>query len=377
MFIEGLELCINNGYFLYNDVVYRQVFGVAMGGSLSVAISGLLLDHVLDKVIKNTGIKPLMLIKYVDDILAIMNRDDIETFLLELNSIHQRLKFTCEWEINGKINYLDITLLRRSGRIYTKWFRKPLAKNLVLNFYSKHPYRYKKNLTHNFMIKAIRLTDNCNRREIRYKIFKLFLDNWYPVEFLKNQWKICLKQVHSVELTCNINKKQTPEYRSLDFIDGLSDKIAKLFKNHEINNIQLALKPINKISMLLHNLKDNIKINKQNDVIYKLQCLDCKQVYIGHTSMWIEMRIKHHKSNAKTNTTTNTALSTHVINNNHKIDWDNVIILHKENKTSKRRILESIYIQKHDKVIMNDRREIGKVGYMYADCLNRINKDHK
>lgn len=81
--------------------------------------------------------------------------------------------------------------------------------------------------------------------------------------------------------------------------------------------------------------------------------------------MWIETRITHHKSNAKIDTKTNTALSTHLINNNHRADWNNVSLLHKESKTMKRRILEAIYIHKYDKYIINDRIEIGKIGSMY------------
>lgn len=98
--------------------------------------------------------------------------------------------------------------------------------------------------------------------------------------------------------------------------------------------------------------------------------MDCTQLYIGHTAMWLESRIQHHKSNAKNGTKTNTALSLHLINKNHKADWDNVQVLHNESKTTKRRILESIYIHKFEERILNDRLEIGKLGMMYAELLS-------
>lgn len=65
-------------------------------------MSGLYLDYVLDRTTENTSIRPTLLIKYVDDILAIVDRDEVESFLTELNSVHKRLKFTCEWEVKNK-----------------------------------------------------------------------------------------------------------------------------------------------------------------------------------------------------------------------------------------------------------------------------------
>ena len=55
-----------------------------------------------------------LLARYVDDILVIYdsiisNENDI---LNDLNSIHSKIKFTHENEIDNKINYLDLTITK-------------------------------------------------------------------------------------------------------------------------------------------------------------------------------------------------------------------------------------------------------------------------
>lgn len=102
-----------------------------MGGTLS-EFSGIDVDHVLNKVMEETGIKSAPLVKYVNDMLAIVDRDEVKVFLAALNVVHGKLKFTCEWKKNWRISYLDLTIIRRNGSLTIKWYRKQLSKNIML-----------------------------------------------------------------------------------------------------------------------------------------------------------------------------------------------------------------------------------------------------
>lgn len=389
-FLEGVELCVNNGYFVYNNTFYKQLFGVSMGGSLSVVFSGLYLDYVFNKTIESTSIKPTLLIKYVDDVLAVLDKDEVEGFLTELNSFHKKLKFTCEWEERGRLNFLDLTLYRRAGRITTKWYRKPIAKTLILNYYSWHPKNYKFNVMHNLISKAIRLTDVNYINEIKRKVFKILRDNWYPLHYIQQCWlkwyNKCFGNHTMIKIKKGIGDEEVIdhnnttvkkgdnqyEYRSLEYLEGLSEKINAIIRNQGFTRIRLAYKPNNKIASLLSTMKDKIQFNKEKGLIYQIGCNSCPMVYIGHTSMWLESRISHHISNAKPSTKTNTALSTHLLNNAHNADWENVKILHREEKDNRRKLLEAMYINKSDSISMNDRSEIGKIGTVYANVLGLI-----
>lgn len=84
-------------------------------------LSGILMNHILDKVLLITGIKPIVLLKYADNIRAIMRIDEMKTFIDCLNSIHTIICFTTEIESRGKINFLDTSIKEWNGKIATLW----------------------------------------------------------------------------------------------------------------------------------------------------------------------------------------------------------------------------------------------------------------
>lgn len=101
-FLKILQFCLNdNNYFVYNDKIYNQIFGMPMGNPLSPTIADIILDKLLDDTIeelksKNIHIKTIL--KYVDDILAIVKRKDMEIILATLNKFHNKIQFTIEGE---------------------------------------------------------------------------------------------------------------------------------------------------------------------------------------------------------------------------------------------------------------------------------------
>jgi len=40
----------------------------------------------------------------------------------------------------NKLNFLDITLIKKDGRVYSNWFCKPTFSGRFLNFHSQHPF---------------------------------------------------------------------------------------------------------------------------------------------------------------------------------------------------------------------------------------------
>lgn len=267
---------------------------------------------------------------------------------------------------------MDITLIRRNRTIITKWYKKPISKDLLINYYSWHPRRYKMNILNNLMLRAIRLTDLRLMSGIRAKVYSILSANWYPFDTIDNEWKKCMSRVYgnkrNSEKQINDCKTLKWEYRSLDYVDNLSECINSILMNQGFRELRLPYKPRNKINLFVHSMKDPVIKERQKDVIYKVSCKDCQSVYIGHTSMWISRRMYHHKMNTKTNT----ALSLHCLQKQHSSDLEKVEVLHLERKTEKRRILEAIYIRKNLEVAMNDRNEIGVVGSAYAALIDKL-----
>lgn len=215
--------------------------------------------------------------------------------------------------------------------------------------------------------------------KVRSKVFKILIANWFPLQVIKEQWLKCRQMVYGnvtnnrgiQEISKEVGKSGV-EYRSLAYIEGLSEMIDSILKNEGFCNIKLSYRPINKIVQFVHNMKEKIEIKRKKDVVYEISCKKCDLVYVGHTSMWVERRLYHHKSNAKPTAKTGTALSAHLLRNLHEADWEGVKVLHTESKIEKRRILESMYIYMNNERVMNDRNESGLIGTIYAAVMKHL-----
>ena len=110
---------------------------------------------------------------------------------------------------------------------------------------------------------------------------------------------------------------------SLPYINKISEITARILKKH---NVEVAHKPTSKFKSMFNKHKDHRKPLDRNNVIYKIPCQDCEQVYISETSKTANTRITEHK-NATRREDSRSLPATHVINHNHRFDWTKTTIL--------------------------------------------------
>jgi len=386
MFIEGLKIC-NKQYFLFNDNIYRQLDGISMGGSLSVNLSGIFMNNLIDKAMSQSQVKPVLLMKYVDDILCIMKEDEVERFLLTLNSIHPNIKFTVEMEVNQNISFLDLSICRNGISDFKyRWYCKPTSSGRMLNFYSNHPYSQRLNVLTNFIIRALRLSHLDFWDELKTVIFQRLLDNGYPIKLIKKVWhRECGVISNSHKYKCwhkfehspdgprqngRNNKNETCSYVSFTFRKGISENLGKMFNEQGLNNTKFGYKGTNKISKMYPPLKDKLDPKYSNNVIYKINCNDCNEFYIGQSKN-LGNRLQQHKDDIK-HLSARTALCAHSVNKDHRINFKDVKILDREENRRKREHLESLYILKHSEQTMNFKTDIGTKGLLYANVINML-----
>ena len=89
-FIELLSLCTCNVLMSTHDGFYRQVDGLAMGSPPAPLLANVCL-HKHDATIRDNA---KLYARYMDEVLRSMKSRDIVNKLLEINSIHEKLKFT-------------------------------------------------------------------------------------------------------------------------------------------------------------------------------------------------------------------------------------------------------------------------------------------
>ncbi|XP_072384601.1 uncharacterized protein [Diabrotica undecimpunctata] len=127
------------------------------------------------------------------------------------------------------------------------------------------------------------------------------------------------------------------KYGSLPYIEGLTQSFTRLFSQYKIANYNNK-----KLNLFNSRLKDPVPLEKNCNAIYGIPC-ECGKIYIGHTSQRLSKRLALHISDCKPKPLA-TSLSIHVNENDHRVLYDEAIILDRAEKEAHRKILEICYI---------------------------------
>ena len=143
-----LELATSASSFLFNDKLYEQVDGVAMGSACGPTLDNIFLCYFEEKWLSHCPVqfKPFLYRRYVDDtFLLFKDSDHINLFLNYLNSKHGNIKFTKESEQDNTLPFLDVSITRKHNTFETSVFRKKTFTGLSSHYLSSEPRMYKTN----------------------------------------------------------------------------------------------------------------------------------------------------------------------------------------------------------------------------------------
>lgn len=383
-FINAVKLILNSNYFQFNNNIYKQKFGVAMGQPLSSTIADLVMQN-LEETILNNSTSISFYQRYVDDILVSSDPNNIENILNTFNNFHPRLQFTLEKEDSLSINFLDLTLYRNlNGAIETNWYRKIIKSNRYLNFHSNTTIKYKKSIINSLVDRAIILSSNKFHTTNINLIKNILIQNKYPIQFINKNITSRIRilknrnNTQSVDLQPNclgteFNNSQIHDvlnYITLPYIPTLSLLIEKELKKY---NLQIAYKNHNTIGQnFFNNLKDKTELTNQSNLVYQINCNNCKATYIGQTKQYFNKRISQHKNSInlklKYPNKPNTALSDHAVDNLHNFNFASPKLLKSEKNLKKRLIYEMIEIKK-DSNSVNYNTDIENLSTIYHNLF--------
>lgn len=378
-FLKILQFCLNdNNYFIYKDKIYNQIFGMPMGNPLSPTIADIILDNLLDSAIeelKNKNIFIKYIVKYVDDILAIIKSDDQEEILSTFNKYHSKIQFTIEREKNQEIAYLDTKLIRRKNSIIFDWFAKETSSGRIMNFHATQPKNQIINTAKNFISRILHISDELFHTKNKHIIFNILKSNSFPNKLISTLIEDTITQIKNKNDNnpTSIEKEQKYFY-SVKYIPGLTDN-KNIRTSIETNNISFAYKPNKTLSTIFSAIKAPINKQQQNNIVYELQCKgnneqSCELIYIGTTKRSLETRMGEHMMDIQRKKET-TALSTHILNTQHKIDFEGVRILDKVRGDKKRFTIESLRIQENIKKTMNVKEDTNNISANYRVAITK------
>ena len=301
-----------------------------MGCSISVVLAEITLQSLKTQIFSQKQDEICIWKRYVDDVLAMIPKDNVNTFLDYINSFNVNIQFTTEIEENNSIPFLDLQISKDlSGLLSFSIYKKPSHTDKYLDFESNHPLQQKFSVMQTLLHRADRLCSNENKLEEIRNVKAALRKNGYPKSIVNK----------SFSNSNRINPQENNfKYISAPYIKGTSERINRILK---IFDIRLGHKPTNTLRSKLCNLKDKRRSQDAYDAIYKINCTDCDQVYIGETSKNLHARVKEHESKVR-NHRAESQIFQHVRDTDHTIDW-NAKVISKCSNTRSRTFLEACY----------------------------------
>ena len=354
-----LQLATKNNIFMFNNVLYEQVDGVAMGSPCGPTLANVFLCFYEKMWLDScpSYFKPSYYRRYVDDtFLLFRDEKHIELFLNYLNSKHNNIKFTKEIEQNNKLPFLDLLIIKENNEFQTAIYRKNTFTGLGINYLSFEPLKYKFNTVKTLIYRGFNLTSNFFHFDNEMRFLKTyFVKNAFPESVFYKNIKNFLDKIFSFQKNKKVNVNKKVMYINLPYYGYLSDKL-----KNDLQSMALKFFPHLKLNLIFKNSfsigsmfrhKERLPSELCSSVIYKYMCALCNKCYIGSTTRQLKCRIAEHKSlSVRTNLPLSkppfSSIMEHQLNTGHLVNSNNFNIIGSQNNSISLRLLESLFIFK-------------------------------
>jgi len=357
-FRKLLNLSLNDTYFKFNNSIYKQVDGLAMGSPLSPVAANIFLNFFETSLLNQCplDIKPSFYKRYLDDTFMLFsNEQQARNFFDYINSRHANIKFTFEGELDKRLAFLDINVCRNDNCFITSVYRKPTFSGLGTNYFSNIYKKYKSSSLFTLVNRAYKLSSDFVSfdQEINF-LRNFFITNNYPAKLFNQVVKQYLGNIYQSRVPVITVPKRTV-YLELPFIGYHTNKL-----KHEVNLIMTKYYPHIQARYYFRN---NFKVGSffkkcdippmplRSSVVYKYTCDCCQQFYIGSTVLQMFRRYSAHqgvsfRTNRPLSSPEKSSIREHSEQSDHPFKVQNFTILDNVKPQIQLRTLESLYIYK-------------------------------
>lgn len=317
----------------------------------------------MEEELEKEGLMPRLWIRYVDDVFAIIDRDEIEVTLRELNQRHKDIKFTLETEEEGKIPFLDLLIKRIAGRLFFEVYRKATHTQRFITRDSNHAIQHKMAAFNCLIYRLVNIpmlpTDFLKEKEY---IKETGRKNGFEEEIIVNRIKKIQTRKRRDELTTLYQqeryqgKKQDRSRMAITYDRRFGKKIGTTIREFGLETVPTS-RPF-QLKNLLGSTKDKKKLHEISG-IYKICCPQCNKRYIGQTKRIITTRVNEHfkeaekmEGDGRLNRTINSKVAKHIVEEGHLMNNSNIIATKEINDIRQLDFYESLMIRRENSSLL-------------------------
>ena len=207
-----------------------------MGSPVSPIASNIFMGDHEQRAIATASpdLRPKLWLRYVDDILEIINKDNVQKLTDHINQADKSgsIKFTYEQESEGSLPFLDTLIVRKAdGTIKLLVYRKPTHTDQYLNYQFHHPVHQKLGVVSTLMDKKHHiLTEEEDKINEEKKVEEALKICGYPTwAFVKVK-----QQMQSGKQKCVTKQKGEGEKCKgivvIPYVKGTSERMSRLYQ---------------------------------------------------------------------------------------------------------------------------------------------------
>lgn len=367
VYMDAAYTCMNQNVFQFRGKFYKIEKGTSMGNSFSPKVAECFMKRFENR-LKQKNILPRIWARYVDDVFAVVKKNEVDRLLAPLNEQYPSIKFTVERESNKSLNFLDLKLTNVNGKIKFAVHHKDTSSLRYITSDSHAPIQHKLAAFHSMVFRLCKLPLNILDFKSEYEYIKqIAVVNGYNPSLIDSLIKKHQRKIkRSNSTTFYRQQKQTnrPNRAVLSFEPEITNKLKGfLSRNH---NTQTVFRSKSKLKNLLPSVKDKTD-NLKKSGIYEISCGDCNAKYIGQSKRSITTRFKEHMRHIKYNQPSKSSVAEHVLSNDHfNISNTNLKLIRQVTNDKALDAYESFYIQREENSMNSDNGNI--VSSLFKYC---------
>ena len=274
MLKEIIKIILDQTFFEFNDITFKQNYGITMGAPSSVKIANITLYKHLEKIQSLfLGIQPHHCFRLIDDIMGVWlgPLDELLIWYNYLNDNHPTIKFTIEHS-ERELPFLDTLTYIDNNKIKTKLYKKPTNKKQYLSYNSEHPAHMKKSIPYAQALRYRRIIEDDTILDQELETLQNnFTSRGYPLKTTNDQIKKARHLNRQTTITYKI--KSTTEINFTPLVLTFSNIFNNNAKNTVYKTVSRIWSELTSMAPILQKIKDpKIVFKKCNTISNSLEC---------------------------------------------------------------------------------------------------------